>query len=504
MAEAIRAKLKSGEAKIERKADGKSDVWKRFGLVVMADDTTTDFAICLTCEALYKYDSHKTGTANLKRHCCPDDPKQRPPQRVPSDQPLISTYAAKKIKIPLAAKSKLVDDFVDFCCEDLRPFDVVSGTGFGKVAQGLINIGARYGAVNADDVLPHRQTICDRANHTAHKKRDVLCLCIQQALKYGIGITTDMWTDSFNMRSYTVLTCHYITEEWKLLSRVLSTVEFDSTLKKTAVNLHDQISKELLNLSITAEQLTKVVFVTDQGPNIKAALKNHSWLPCSAHVINIVLKHTFDERDAPDFMCEVTDQIHKCKSLVAYLKKSGSVLNLPYAVLQESETRWNSKAAMIDSVAKQHNEILELLKQKEQEHRIEGIQVEVLDTIGEFLSYFKDASDDLEGERYPTINSVVLWFHKLKAHCAPHSGDPEYMQYIRNRAGEVLKNKFVIKPTHKIAVFLSPRYKSLKMLPPDERMQVHAEVRRLTAALIPTLRAQAADISTQGELQSNT
>lgn len=44
---------------------------------------------------------------------------------------------------------------------------------------------------------------------------------------------------------------------------------------------------------------------------------------------------------------------------------------------------------MLKSVAKQHKEILELLKQKEQEHRIEGIQVEVLDTIGEFLSSLK-------------------------------------------------------------------------------------------------------------------
>lgn len=219
---AIRAKLQTGEAKIQPKTDGKSDVWQRFGLVVMADDTISEFVICLKCEALYKYDSHKTGTANLKRHSCPANPKQRPPQQVPPDQPFISKYA--KVKVPLAAKSKLVDDFVDFCCKD-------------------------------------------------------------------------------------------------------------------AVNLHDQISKEFLNQGISAEDLAKVVFVTDQGPNIKAALKNHSWLPCSAHVINILLKHTFDDKDAPHFMCEVTDQIHKCKALVAYLKKSDSVLNLPYAVLQECETR---------------------------------------------------------------------------------------------------------------------------------------------------------------------
>ena len=293
--------------------------------------------------------------------------------------------------------------------------------------------------MEANSVLPHRQTICDRSNKEATQLRAILCELVNKALQYGIAITTDMWTDSYNMRTYTVLTCHYITDEWRLESRVLCTVEFDSTLRKTAVNIHDQIGKELLKVGISAEDLSKVVFVSDQGPNIKAALKNHSWLPCSAHVINTVLKHTFEDRDAPEFMAEVTEQIDKCKSLVAYLKKSGSTLNLPYAVLQESETRWNSKAAMIHSVAKQHNAILELLKTKDQEHRMEGIQVEVLNTLGEFLSVFKDASEVLEGEYYPTINSVLLWFNKLKSHCAAHSGDPCYMQYIRRRAGDVLK-----------------------------------------------------------------
>ena len=45
-----------------------------------------------------------------------------------------------------------------------------------------------------------------------------------------------------------------------------------------------------------------------------------------------------------------------------------------------------------------------MLQEKDQEHRIQGIHVEVLNT--QFLSRFKEASDD--GERYPTINSVLL------------------------------------------------------------------------------------------------
>ncbi|KAK7882730.1 hypothetical protein WMY93_028904 [Mugilogobius chulae] len=114
---------------------------------------------------------------------------------------------------------------------------------------------------------------------------------------------------------------------------------------------------------------------------------------------------------------------------------------------------------------------------------MEGIQLEVLNSLGEFLSVFKDASEELEGDRYPTINSVLLWYNKLKAHCEPRCGDPDYIQYIRDRALKLLQEKLSITTTHKIALFLTPRFKSLKMLHPDERQAVHAEARRLMTAL---------------------
>ncbi|XP_060794120.1 E3 SUMO-protein ligase ZBED1-like isoform X3 [Neoarius graeffei] len=191
-------------------------------------------------------------------------------------------------------------------------------------------------------------------------------------------------------------------------------------------------------------------------------------------------------------MVDVTDQINQCKHLVAYLKKSGSAHILPHAVVQESKTRWNTKAEMLNSIARQHSEIRELLQGKGQEHRIEGIQVEVLTAVGEFLTPFKHASEDMEGDRYPTINSVLLWYHRLRMHCEPRCGDPLYMEHIRRRAGELLNDKMTITPIHKIATFLSPRFKSLKMLSPDESLVVQAEARRLTTALIPALQAQTA------------
>ena len=119
------------------------------------------------------------------------------------------------------------------CCEDIRPFDIVSGNGFHGLAQGLINIGARYGRVDASSVLPHRQTICDHAKKTAKEKKEILSKEVNTALGCGIAITTDMWTDDFNKRAYSAFTTHFIMEDWKLKGRVI-TAEFDPNLRKTA------------------------------------------------------------------------------------------------------------------------------------------------------------------------------------------------------------------------------------------------------------------------------
>ena len=155
----------------------------------------------------------------------------------------------------------------------------------------------------------------------------------------------------------------------------------------------------------------------------------------------------------------------------------------------------------MNSIARQHSEFRRLLEEKGQEHRFDGMQVEVLNAVGEFLTPFKHASEDMEGDQYPTINTVLLWYHRLRRHCQSRYSDPLYMQHIRRRAGELLSEKMIFSPIHKIAAFLSPRFKTLKMFSPDESLAVQVEARILTTALIPNLQVQSAQSTSQGKLK---
>ncbi|KAL7380102.1 hypothetical protein ABVT39_011668 [Epinephelus coioides] len=242
----------------------------------------------------------------------------------------------------------------------MRPFDIATGKGFAQVAQRLITIGAQYGAVDADAILPHRQTVCDRA-----------------------------------------------------------------------------------------------------------ALRSYHWIPCTAHILNTVLRHTFCEKNAAECIKDVVEMLDTCKSLVTFLKKTGAVASLAHTVIQECEVRWKSKVNMLD--------------EKDQLHRMEGIYQDQLVHLIEFLTLFKLAITGLEGEKYPTIHTVLLWFHKLKKHCQPKFGDPGYISQLRACASCLLDEKMLLTPTHKMATFLCPRFKSLKMLTPEDRQEVMRQVR---AALV--------------------
>lgn len=126
-------------------------------------------------------------------------------------------------------------------------------------------------------------------------------------------------------------------EDWHLENHILATVEFDSNLKKTGENLHDQITSVLTTYGISPD---KIVFFSDQGLNIKVALRNYHQIPCSVHNLNTVLKHTFREKNQPEGIWDVVKVIDHFKSLVAYLKRSSAVASLKHC----DSRMWGSMA----------------------------------------------------------------------------------------------------------------------------------------------------------------
>ncbi|KAK9680701.1 hypothetical protein QE152_g38880 [Popillia japonica] len=84
--------------KFYKHVKGKSDIWANFELI-MFEEATQDFARCINCKSILKYNS-KSGTASLLRHKCPI------PFKVNSEKQLnLDKYAIKQLP---AAKKELI------------------------------------------------------------------------------------------------------------------------------------------------------------------------------------------------------------------------------------------------------------------------------------------------------------------------------------------------------------------------------------------------------------
>lgn len=383
--------------------------------------------------------------------------------------------------MPKNVKEKVTTACARLCAKDMRPFDVVSGSGFKAVAEELTEIGSRYGKINAQDILLHPTTVSRKLAEVAAALRESIMPEIQLALNENrCAITTDMWTDDYKKIAYTTATAHYIDSDWSMHCRVVFTCDFPSE-RKTGDNIRKELVRRFMKLGVCDAALKKATFVTDQGANIVCTLQAYERMDCSAHVLNTVLWNTF----AKDFVANevplFSETIQVTKTVVTFLKQSGLASQLKQTVSQEVPTRWNSKVSMLKSVCSQFDEIEALLESRNNPV-MESVNKTTLNGLIEFLQPFKDASDALEEEKSPTLPLVVLYASVLKKHLeqAPASAvEAMEIEKIKARARHFLDTKLKISLLHKTATFFWPEFRQLRMLTENERLEVYAHVRDL-------------------------
>ena len=118
---------------------GVSDVWPSFS-EVNVDNVFSDHVLCIKCKALLKWKS-RDGTSGLKAHIKSCVGKV--------DSPKITKFAVAESfkKLSTIDKAGLVNTISNMCATDIRPFSIVEGSGFKKLVEQLISIGAKYGKI---------------------------------------------------------------------------------------------------------------------------------------------------------------------------------------------------------------------------------------------------------------------------------------------------------------------------------------------------------------------
>lgn len=370
----------------------------------------------------------------MKRHKCKATTNQ------PTITDIISTNSASS-KVSQADKDYVTRACVDFVCKDLRPFNTIEGDGFTSLVQKLLDLQHKSSTrLDAKSLLPHPTTVSRNLQTKASSVRSSLNVSIQEAFRVSrVSFTSDMWTDNYRQRPYLTLTSHWIDSDWDLVSHVISTAEFDSTLKKTGSNIKAALTAILQGYNITPAHTSRSVYTTDRGSNMILALSDDERIDCIAHILNTVLRNAFDEKKACPV--SITKLIDATKGLVRYVKKSTLHNLLSKALVQSCETRWNSLYFMLGSVLERYNEVQDLLAKHapSEIRRLTAIDTDLLNELVCFLKVFHQATCELEGQSDAAIHLVYPWVVKLKRHCAAQDEDDDDIASIKGLCMQYLE-----------------------------------------------------------------
>lgn len=384
-------------------------------------------------------------------------------------------------KIITEVKKTMTRKLVEFCGKDTRPMEIITGDGFKNLAQFFVEVGAMHGNIDVTKVLPHPTTVSRHINDVKTNVHEEIFPVIRNAmLNNECSATTDMWTDDFKKNSFISMTVHFIDDDFVLRKYLLFTSIFGDPkdtkkiLQKTGENIKKEMITQFELLGYDQELLKKIKFVSDCGSNVILALKDYSRDDCRCHRLNTILQKTFDSDDVPLVVLQI---LKSTKKIVRYLKDSGKTNLLPKAVVQECETRWNTKLGVLQSVIQQYDEIKELLSIEQRQKWY--INVELAEEIIQFLIPFKEATESLEGETYPTACKVLLWWSHLSERLNEANFNQRPVKILAQIAKTFFDLKFKVNMVNKIACFLDPRYRFLKMLSETDRNDVYIEIKRL-------------------------
>lgn len=226
----------------------------------------------------------------------------------------------------------------------------------------------------------------------------------------GATATIDLWSVH---RSFFGVTLHF-EKDLKLYDIILGRKSMDFE-RSTAVNILRKLNTLFCEFGI--DNLEKVRFVTDRGTNILKALEDNIRLNCSSHLLANVLEPAFDKS------LEVAELVETCKKMVRYFKKANLQHQLLTSLKNPCPTRWNSNYTMFKSIVDNWFDINEILKDKQERHRLLLVNITTLQQIVDLCSDIEEIYKKLQLCSSPSLCYVVPSINKMRHLCEPQETD---------------------------------------------------------------------------------
>ena len=169
--EDIKIKLEKGIFKTCPKPNVATATWWQNFLRIQDDkESIIPYVQCIKCLSILVYDSNKTGSSTHKAHAEMCLGGGNPSLSKSQD---ITSMMNRENRVPADVKRLFTEACATFCSYDLRPFEIVNGSGFEVLCQSLLDVAYNASCrIKASNIIPDPTTISRRVKSLAEGMRN--------------------------------------------------------------------------------------------------------------------------------------------------------------------------------------------------------------------------------------------------------------------------------------------------------------------------------------------
>uniref|UniRef100_A0A8C1VWD7 HAT C-terminal dimerisation domain-containing protein n=1 Tax=Cyprinus carpio TaxID=7962 RepID=A0A8C1VWD7_CYPCA len=388
--------------------------------------------------------------------------------------------------------AEFLESILNMIVTDMRPLSMVEDDCFK----------AMISTFNPKYELPSRPFFMKKMEKKYEGIKGKLMKALQET--DSVALTTDIWT-SVATEAYLGVTCHYLGEDWEMLSHCLTTMPLEE--RHTAANIAKWIEDVIAKFDIPPEKIKAVVH--DNGANVVAAAKilqgRHGWasVRCAGHTLNLVVQSSLKIHQA------ISKCVASVRCLVEHFKKSELACTKlkekqkqmgteTYMLVQDVCTRWNSTYQILSRLLKQRWPVTATLSDPAVTQRakhyldLKPEQWSLIEELCQVLEPFEAATVFLTGQQYITLSALPQLVHNLKITVQSPNPETAPVRSFQAHATEQITARWQglteFTPESPnitlLATALDPRFQKLKFLTADQVFKVQSTVQTMALVVV--------------------
>nr|XP_029508190.1 zinc finger protein 618-like isoform X4 [Oncorhynchus nerka] len=388
--------------------------------------------------------------------------------------------------LPEKERQQVAERLLRVMCTDLGVLNMLNSKDFLKLAQTLVDTGARHGAYSTREALGNMSSLALRQLPRMYNQIKVKVTCALGS-NTSLGIAVTCHSQTVGPDACLVLTAYQV-EGSRLKRYVLGVKEAD--LREGPEQVH-QWTQNVLSEFVMSD--IRTVYVTEPrvsgvgGSPLGGGGRGRVCLRCAGCSLGVVVQAVLGKRSLQARgLHELTELLATCRDIAAStslsLRDDSTSATIdegtsnPSAPPRPSPTPpcWDPTAEALLQVHAHFEQICEAYgRSKATASTLQGLNKHLLGTLACLLAPLRLAALELSSQRRPTLQQVLPVYLRLEKLFTSKAGEVGTASKLCHYFLEALKENFKVEKAHQVAMVLDPQLK-LRPVPAYQHEEIIA------------------------------